>query len=156
MAGSVNKVILVGRLGRDPEVRNTQSGAKIVQLSIATSESWTDKHTGERRERTEWHKVVIWNEHTAGVAERFLRKGSNVYLEGELQTRKWTDKQGVERYTTEVVISRFRGDFEMLDSKSDHASSQQKQPAQSQSYGSQRSMSDVDASQDPLDDEIPF
>ncbi|WP_264873754.1 single-stranded DNA-binding protein, partial [Saccharibacter floricola] len=100
--------------------------------------------TGERRERTEWHKVVIWNEHTAGVAERFLRKGSNVYLEGELQTRKWTDKQGVERYTTEVVISRFRGDFEMLDSKSDHASSQQKQPAQSQSYGSQRSMSDVD------------
>ncbi|WP_018980357.1 single-stranded DNA-binding protein [Saccharibacter floricola] len=156
MAGSVNKVILVGRLGRDPEVRNTQSGAKIVQLSIATSESWTDKHTGERRERTEWHKVVIWNEHTAGVAERFLRKGSNVYLEGELQTRKWEDKQGVERYTTEIVISRFRGDLEMLDSKSDREPSQQKQPAQSQSYGSQRSMSDVDASQDPLDDEIPF
>ncbi|MXV35945.1 MULTISPECIES: single-stranded DNA-binding protein [unclassified Saccharibacter] len=156
MAGSVNKVILVGHLGRDPEIRHTQSGAKIANLSVATSESWTDKHTGERRERTEWHRVVIFNERTADVAERFLRKGSKVYLEGELQTRKWTDQQGMERYTTEVVLKAFRGDLVMLDSKSDREPSQQKQTAQSQSYSSQRSMSDVDASQDSLNDDIPF
>lgn len=156
MAGSVNKVILVGNLGRDPEIRNTQSGAKIANLSIATSDTWTDRATGERRERTEWHRVVLFNERTANVAERFLRKGSKVYLEGELQTRKWTDQQGMERYTTEVVLNRFRGDLEMLDSKPDREPSQQKQSAQSQAYGSQRSMSDVDASQAPLDDEIPF
>ncbi len=116
MAGSVNKVILVGNLGRDPEVRNTQGGQKIVQLSLATSESWNDKATGERKERTEWHRVVIFNDRLADVAERFLRKGRKVYVEGELRTRKWTDPSGQEKYTTEVVIDRFRGDLTLLNS----------------------------------------
>ena len=106
MAGSVNKVTLLGNLGKDPEVRNTQDGAKIVQLAIATSERWKDRNTGEPRERTEWHRVVIFNENLGRVAEQYLRKGSSVYLEGQLQTRKWTDQQGVEKYTTEVVLQR--------------------------------------------------
>ncbi|MDV7340411.1 single-stranded DNA-binding protein [Terasakiella sp. A23] len=118
MAGSVNKVILVGNLGRDPEVRFTNDGSKIVNLSLATSESWKDRNSGERRERTEWHRVVIFNERLADVAERFLRKGSTVYLEGALQTRKWTDQQGVEKYTTEVVLQRYRGELTMLGSRS--------------------------------------
>ncbi|MCZ6741173.1 MAG: single-stranded DNA-binding protein, partial [Alphaproteobacteria bacterium] len=118
MAGSVNKVILVGNLGRDPEVRSTQDGAKIVQLSLATSESWKDKATGERRERTEWHRVVIFNEHLAKIAEDYLRKGSKLYVEGQLQTRKWQDKEGLDRYTTEIVLGRFRGELTMLDSRS--------------------------------------
>ena len=114
MAGSINKVILVGNLGRDPEVRSTQDGAKIVNLSLATSERWKDRNTGEQRERTEWHRVVIFNENLARVAEQYLRKGSTVYLEGQLQTRKWTDQQGVEKYTTEVVLARYRGELTML------------------------------------------
>ncbi|MCC7015919.1 MAG: single-stranded DNA-binding protein [Rhodospirillales bacterium] len=118
MAGSVNKVILVGNLGRDPEVRYAQSGAKIVNMSVATSESWKDKQTGERQERTEWHRVVIFNERLGEVAEKYLKKGSKVYLEGQLRTRKWTDKNsGQEKYTTEVVIERFRGELTLLDSK---------------------------------------
>lgn len=121
MAGSVNKVILVGNLGRDPEVRMMQSGGKIVNLSIATSESWKDRNSGERQEKTEWHRVVIFNERLADVAERFLRKGSKVYLEGQLQTRKWTDQSGQEKYTTEVVIPRFRGELTMLDGRGDGA-----------------------------------
>ncbi len=118
MAGSVNKVILVGNLGRDPEVRFTNDGAKIVNMSLATSETWKDRQSGERRERTEWHRVVIFNERLADVAERFLRKGSTVYLEGALQTRKWTDQSGVEKYTTEVVLQRFKGELTMLGSRS--------------------------------------
>jgi len=114
MAGSVNKVILVGNLGRDPEVRFTNDNSKIVNLSIATSESWKDRQSGERRDRTEWHRVVIFNERLADVAERYLRKGSTVYLEGALQTRKWTDNNGVEKYTTEVVLQRYRGELTML------------------------------------------
>lgn len=117
MAGSVNKVILVGNLGRDPEVRSTQDGAKIVNLSIATSERWKDKNTGEQREKTEWHRVVIFNENLGRVAEQYLRKGSNVYIEGQLQTRKWTDQQGVEKYTTEVVLQRYRGEMTLLGSR---------------------------------------
>ena len=117
MAGSVNKVILVGNLGRDPEVRSTQDGLKIVNLSLATSESWRDKNSGERRERTEWHRVVIFNEKLGEVAEKFLKKGSKVYVEGALQTRKWTDQGGQERYSTEVVLQRFRGELTMLDGK---------------------------------------
>lgn len=117
MAGSVNKVILIGNLGRDPEVRSTQDGMKIVQLSIATSESWKDKMSGERKDKTEWHRVVIFNERLAEVAEKFLKKGSKVYVEGQLQTRKWTDKDGLEKYTTEVVLSRFRGELTMLDGR---------------------------------------
>ena len=109
MAGSVNKVILVGNLGRDPEVRSSQDGTKIVNLSIATSERWKDRNSGEQRERTEWHRVVIFNENLARLAEQYLRKGSSVYLEGQLQTRKWTDQQGVEKYTTEVVLGRYFG-----------------------------------------------
>ncbi len=115
MAGSVNKVILVGNLGRDPEVRHTQSGDPIVHLNLATSETWRDRSTGERRERTEWHRVVIFNENLGKIAEQYLRKGSKVYIEGQLQTRKWTDQQGVEKYTTEVVLQRFRGELTMLD-----------------------------------------
>jgi single-strand DNA-binding protein len=114
MAGSVNKVILVGHLGRDPEVRHTQNNQKIVQLAIATSERWKDRQSGDPRERTEWHRVVIFHENLAEIAERYLRKGSPVYLEGTLQTRKWTDQGGQERYTTEVVLSRFRGELTLL------------------------------------------
>ncbi len=117
MAGSVNKVILVGNLGKDPEVRNTQDGTKIVNLTLATSETWNDRASGERKERTEWHRVVIFNDRTADVAERFLKKGRKVYVEGSLQTRKWTDQQGQERYTTEVVIGRFNGNLTLLDGR---------------------------------------
>ncbi len=119
MAGSVNKVILVGNLGRDPETRHTQDGRPICNMSVATSESWKDRQTGERRERTEWHRVVIFDERVAEVAQNYLRKGSKVYLEGQLQTRKWTDQSGQERYTTEVVLQRFRGVLTMLDSRAD-------------------------------------
>jgi single-strand DNA-binding protein len=118
MAGSVNKVILVGNLGKDPEVRSTQDGSKIVNLTLATSETWNDRASGERKERTEWHRVVIFNDRTADVAERFLKKGAKIYVEGALQTRKWTDQQGQERYTTEVVIGRFNGQLTMLDGRS--------------------------------------
>ena len=117
MAGSVNKVILIGNLGRDPEVRHTQDGSPIVQLSIATSDTWKDRATGERRERTEWHRVVIFNEHLCKVAENYLKKGSKVYVEGSLQTRKWTDNAGVEKYTTEVVLQKFNGELTMLDGR---------------------------------------
>lgn len=119
MAGSVNKVILVGNLGRDPEIRSTQDGMKIVNLSIATSERWKDKNSGEPREKTEWHRVVIFNENLARVAEQYLRKGSNVYIEGQLQTRKWTDQQGVEKYSTEVVLQRYRGEMTLLGGRND-------------------------------------
>jgi single-strand DNA-binding protein len=115
MAGSVNKVILVGNLGRDPEIRSTQDGTRVANLRIATSETWRDKVSGERRERTEWHSVVIFNERLSEIAEKYLRKGSKVYVEGSLQTRKWTDNSGQDRYTTEVVLQRFRGELTMLD-----------------------------------------
>jgi single-strand DNA-binding protein len=118
MAGSVNKVILVGNLGKDPEVRSTQDGSKIVNLTLATSETWNDRASGERKEKTEWHRVVVFNDRVADVAERFLKKGAKIYVEGSLQTRKWTDQQGQERYTTEVVIGRFNGQLTMLDSRS--------------------------------------
>jgi single-strand DNA-binding protein len=116
MAGSVNKVILVGNLGRDPEIRSTQDGMRIANLAVATSETWRDKMSGERKERTEWHRVVIFNERLAEVAEKYLKKGAKVYIEGALQTRKWTDNSGQERYTTEIVLQRFRGELTMLDS----------------------------------------
>ena len=117
MAGSVNKVILIGNLGRDPEARSLNNGGKVVNLSVATSETWRDKNSGERQERTEWHRVVIFNEKLGEVAEKYLKKGSKVYVEGALQTRKWTDKDGVEKYSTEVVLQRFRGELTMLDGK---------------------------------------
>ena len=116
MAGSVNKVILVGNLGKDPEVRSTQDGTKIVNFSLATSETWNDRASGERKEKTEWHRVVVFNENIANVVEKYVRKGKKVYVEGQLQTRKWTDQSGAEKYTTEVVIGRFNGNLTLLDS----------------------------------------
>ena len=117
MAGSVNKVILIGNLGRDPEVRFSQDGNKIVNMSVATSETWNDRASGERRERTEWHRVVVFNDRIADVAEKYLKKGSKVYMEGQLQTRKWQGQDGQDRYTTEVVLGRFRGELTMLDTR---------------------------------------
>ena len=119
MAGSVNKVILVGNLGADPEARSMGSGGEVVQLSVATSENWTDKASGERREKTEWHRVVIFNDNLVKVAEQYLRKGSKVYIEGAIQTRKWTDQSGQEKYSTEIVLQKFRGELTMLDGRGD-------------------------------------
>ena len=154
MAGSINKVILVGNLGRDPEVRNTQDGSKIVHLSVATSESWKDRATGERRERTEWHRVVLFNERLGEIAEKYLRKGSKVYLEGQLQTRKWTDQSGVEKYTTEVVLQRYRGELTMLDGRAEGAGAGPRdadEPAiMPAAEGAQN------GGQQGLDDDIPF
>jgi len=159
MAGAVNKVILIGNLGRDPEVRHAQNGNKIVQLSIATSETWRDKTSGERRERTEWHRVVIFNERLADVAEQYLRKGSKVYLEGQLATRKWTDNAGTERYTTEVILQQYRGELVMLDRREGSGPPPAGSP---DDYGSQSSGQSGGDGQNPpppdpdLDDEIPF
>ncbi len=119
MAGSVNKVILVGNLGRDPEIRTLNSGERVANLSLATSETWRDKATGERKEKTEWHRVVIFNDNIVKVCENYLKKGSTVYVEGQLQTRKWTDQQGVEKYSTEVVIQKFKGELTMLGGRGD-------------------------------------
>ncbi len=119
MTGSVNKVILLGNLGNDPEVRSLSDGSPVVNLSLATNRRWTDRASGERRERTEWHRIVIFDEKLAEVAQNYLRKGSKIYLEGELQTRKWTDAAGVERYSTEVVLSRFRSQLTRLDSRAE-------------------------------------
>jgi single-strand DNA-binding protein len=121
MAGSVNKVILVGNLGKDPEVRNTQSGGKVVNLTLATSENWNDKATGERKEKTEWHRIVIFNERIGENVERYLKKGAKIYVEGALQTRKWTDQSGQEKYTTEVVVDRFKGELTFLSGRGDDA-----------------------------------
>jgi single-strand DNA-binding protein len=118
MAGSINKVILIGNLGRDPEVKTMQNGNRVCNLNVATSETWRDRTSGERKERTEWHRVVIFNERLLEVAEKYLKKGSKVYLEGALQTRKWTDQSGQERYTTEVVLQQYRGELTMLDGRS--------------------------------------
>ena len=118
MAGSVNKVILVGNLGKDPESRSFPNGGKVVNFTMATSENWKDKSSGERKERTEWHRIAIFNDRLAEVAERYLKKGSKVYVEGQLETRKWTDKEGQERYTTEIVLRQFRGELTMLDGRS--------------------------------------
>ena len=117
MAGSVNKVILIGNLGRDPEIRSFSNGGRVANLAVATSESWRDKQSGERKEKTEWHRVAIFNDRLVEIAEKYLRKGSKVYLEGQLETRKWTDQSGQERYTTEVVLKQFRGELTMLDGR---------------------------------------
>ena len=117
MAGSVNKVILVGNLGKDPEIRTLNSGDRVANLTVATSETWRDKASGERKEKTEWHRVVIFNDNLAKVAESYLKKGAKVYIEGSLQTRKWTDNAGVEKYSTEIVLQKFRGELTMLDGK---------------------------------------
>ena len=162
MAGSVNKVILVGNLGADPEIRRTQDGRPIANLSVATSESWRDKNSGERRERTEWHRVVIFNEGLCRVAEQYLRKGSKVYLEGQLQTRKWQDQQGQDRYTTEVVLQGFNSTLTMLDGRSG-AGGGMSEGSQSGydsmgggGYDEPRKPSGGGGFDKPLDDEIPF
>jgi single-strand DNA-binding protein len=157
MAGSVNKVILVGNLGRDPEVRRMTSGEPMVTLSVATSESWKDKASGERKEKTEWHRVTIFNENLVKVAEQYLRKGSKVYLEGQLQTRKYTDKDGAEKYSTEVVLSRFRGELVLLDSRgSDGERGERPVPAMAgASAGASEGARGFDRGSN-LDDEIPF
>ena len=156
MAGSVNKVILVGNLGRDPEVRQTQDGRPIVNMSVATGESWKDRQTGERRERTEWHRVVIFDERVAEVAQNYLRKGSKVYLEGQLQTRKWTDQSGQERYTTEVVLQRFRGVLTMLDSRADSGGGGSRDYGGGEPAGAPATARDSGPSSTDLDDDIPF
>ena len=148
MSGSVNKVILVGRLGKDPVSRSMGNGDKVISFGLATSETWRDKATGERKEKTEWHNVVVFNENLAKIAEQYLKKGSTVYLEGQLQTRKWADQQGVEKYTTEVVLQRFRGELTLLDGK---PSDEERQPSQSQGSRPQGR-----TTADAIDDDIPF
>ncbi|QEL19313.1 single-stranded DNA-binding protein [Limnoglobus roseus] len=150
MSGSVNKAIIIGNLGKDPDVRTTQDGKQIVTLSVATSDSWKDRQTGERREKVEWHRAVIFNEHLGKVAADYLRKGSKVYLEGSLQTRKWTDQAGVEKYATEIVLQAFNGTLVLLDGKKEvHGGEQGYGSAQPGAYSAQSS--------GPMDeDEIPF
>jgi single-strand DNA-binding protein len=148
MAGSVNKVILVGNLGKDPEVRRMTSGDPVVNLSVATSETWRDKSSGERKEKTEWHRVVIFNKNLAEVAEKYLRKGSKVYLEGSLQTRKWTDKDGQEKYSTEIVLQNFRGELVMLDTKGGEGGGSRERLGASEAPASFQ--------REEMDDEIPF
>ncbi len=153
MSGSVNKVTLVGNLGRDPEIRAMQNGDKIVQLSIATSDRWKDKNSGEQRERTEWHRVVIFNDALGKIAEQYLKKGSTVYLEGQLQTRKWTDQQsGQDKYTTEVVLQRYRGELTLLGSRSDNQINNDYNKSEIDQL-SEPSVSNIASD---LDDEIPF
>ena len=157
MAGSVNKVILVGNLGRDPESRTMQNGGKVVSFSVATSESWTDKMSGERKEKTQWHRVVIFNEKLGEIAERFLKKGSKAFVEGSLESRKYTDKDGQEREITEVVLTRFRGELTLLDSRSEGGDGSYNRQAASPSSPARSS---AGPSWEPpasdLDDEIPF
>ena len=153
MAGSVNKVILVGNLGRDPEVRHSQDGKAIVNMSVATSESWRDKNSGERRERTEWHRVVIFNEHLGEIAQKYLHKGSKAYLEGQLQTRKWQDQSGVDKYTTEVVIQNFKGELTMLDSRASSGGDYGDADAGTGAGAAEPQPATAGAD---LDDEIPF
>jgi len=170
MAGSLNKVMLIGNLGADPEVRRLNSGDPVVNLRIATSENWRDKSTGERREKTEWHNVVIFNENLAKVAENYLRKGSKIFIEGQLQTRKWQDRDGNDKYTTEIVLQRYRGELTMLDGKNDGGGgggrSYDDDRGGSYGGGSQGGGSGgggrsnerprEDFSSDTLDDDIPF
>lgn len=154
MAGSVNKVIIIGNLGRDPEVRNMQDGGKIVQLSVATSETWKDRDGGGRRERTEWHRVVIFNENLAKVAEQYLRKGSTVYVEGQLQTRKWMDQSGADKYTTEIVLQRYRGELTMLGGRGDGDARGWDQGGSAGNY--REASGGGGSAPDDLDENIPF
>jgi single-strand DNA-binding protein len=164
MAGSVNKVILVGNLGKDPEIRRTQDGRPIANLSVATSDTWRDKATGERKEKTEWHRVVIFSEGLAKVAEQYLKKGAKVYIEGQLQTRKWTDQSGVEKYSTEVVLQGFSSNLTMLDGRSGGGGSGgfADEPAgdfgvsSPSSSAPRRAVAAAGARNSDMDDDIPF
>ena len=155
MAGSVNKVILIGNLGRDPEIRSTQDGREIANLAIATSESWKDKSTGERKEKTEWHRVVVFNDGLVGVVKNYLKKGSKVYVEGALQTRKWTNKEGQEQYSTEVVLQGFGGTLTMLDGPNKSGGSESYGSSSGGGY-SQPASAPAQNKPELLDDEIPF
>jgi len=151
MAGSVNKVILIGNLGRDPEIRSFQNGGRVANFSLATSDSWKDKNTGERKEKTEWHRISILNDALVGIVERYVKKGSKLYIEGQLETRKWTGQDGQERYTTEVVLRPYRGELTMLDSRS----------GGNANFGGMESQDNVGSSESApsvpdLDDDIPF
>ena len=150
MAGSVNKVILIGNLGRDPEVRTFQNGGKVCNFSIATSETWKDRNSGERQERTNWHNIAIFNENLAQIAEQYLRKGSKVYVEGQLETRKWQDQAGNDRYTTEVVLRNFRGELTLLDGRSENNNSNFSESASIDDGSSDKVLTN------DIDDEIPF
>jgi len=167
MAGGINKVILVGNLGKDPEVKSFQNGGKIANFTIATSESWKDKMTGERKERTEWHNIKVDNENLVRVVEQYLRKGSKVYVEGQLQTRKWQDRDGNDRYTTEVVVGRFRGELELLDRREGGAGagsgggysdgeSYSRSPAPSGMGGAPSGGGKPSSFDDDMDDDVPF
>lgn len=169
MAGSINKVILVGNVGKDPEIRQMTDGARVASFTLATSESWKDKNTGERRDKTEWHRVAIFNDRLVDVVEKYVRKGAKLYIEGQLQTRKWTDQQGQEKYTTEVVLQRFRGELTMLDSRGGEghhgdnvsafgAPAQAQQPAAVNQLGGTQAVGgeNFTPSSNDLDDEIPF
>lgn len=170
MSGSLNKVQLIGNLGRDPEIRNTQDGSKIATFSIATSERWRDKNTSEMRDKTEWHRIVVFNERLSDVCEKYLRKGTKVYVDGQLQTRKWTDNAGIEKYTTEVVLSRYRGELVMLDGRSNDNGQSYDNNQSFEKAGASAAMGGAAASQsfdipsgsgsagasDDLDDDIPF
>ena len=150
MAGSVNKVILIGNLGRDPEVRTFQNGGKVCNFPIATSETWKDRNSGERQERTNWHNIAIFNENLAQIAEQYLRKGSKVYVEGQLETRKWQDQAGNDRYTTEVVLRNFRGELTLLDGRSENNNSNFSETASIDDESSDKVLTN------DIDDEIPF
>lgn len=164
MAGSVNKVILIGNVGKDPEIRSTNDGTRIANFTLATSETWRDKASGERKERTEWHRIVIFNDRLTDVVEKYVKKGAKLYIEGALQTRKWTDKEGQERYTTEVVLQRFRGELTMLDSRGGGSGGGDYAEAEASggggfgggAAGGNRSGASRGGGGADLDDEIPF
>ena len=155
MSGSVNKVILIGHLGHEPDIRTTQYGDKVASFSLATSESWTDKNSGERHEKTEWHRIVIYNEALVKLAEQYLDRGSKIYLEGQLQTRKWQDSSGIDRYTTEIVLQKYRGVLKLLGSKENNnansAASASSNTSASKSYAEQKGKG-----WDSSDDDVPF
>ena len=148
MSGSLNKVMLIGRLGQDPEVRNTQDGRSLCTFSIATSESWNDKNTGEKREKTEWHRIVVFNEGLVNIVQQYVKKGSNVFIEGQLQTRKWEDKDGIEKYTTEVVLQGFNSTFKMLDNRNSSSTDN--------NFSQDNAISDSSNFDTEIDDDIPF
>ena len=148
MSGSLNKVMLIGRLGQDPEVRNTQDGRSLCTFSIATSESWNDKNTGEKREKTEWHRVVVFNEGLVNIIQQYVKKGSNVFIEGQLQTRKWEDKDGIEKYTTEIVLQGFNSTFKMLDNRNSGSVDN--------NFSQDNTISDSSNFDSEIDDDIPF
>ena len=148
MAGSLNKVLLIGRLGADPEIKQMVNGKNVARLSLATSQSWKDKNTGEKREKTEWHRIVVFNEGLVNIIQQYVKKGSNVFLEGQLQTRKWEDKDGIEKYTTEVVLQGFNSTFKMLDNRNTGSSDN--------NFSQDNSISDSSDFDSEIDDDIPF